>query len=270
MQEDRSLFIREGEGFLGNPCAAGPWSPNALAGGSILALMGHVLEDLPTVTPMSLSRITVDMFRPAPRNEPIKVETSIRREGKKLQVVDIAITAGGTEYAIARALRLRNADIDGFFDPASQPLRNEVFPQVPPPPEYAKLMPPNSGTGFIPRGIDFVRALELVDGPNTIWMRLRVPVIEGEEVRATSLAVVPMDVVNLIGFALDTRKVTAINADVSAHINRYPVGEWIAITGNTRVDSKTGHGASMGIMSDCLGVFGHTSMAQIVDSVAGK
>ncbi|NBO53786.1 MAG: hypothetical protein EBU84_04170, partial [Actinobacteria bacterium] len=75
----------------------------------------------------------------------------------------------------------------------------------------------------------------------------------------------PMDVVNLIGYSLDVAKATAINADVSAHIMRYPVGDWVAITGHTDVDSTIGHGISMGTLSDREGVFGSTSMVQVVD-----
>jgi Thioesterase-like superfamily len=266
MSDDTALFTRHGNSFLGNPCACGPWGPTALAGGAVLSLLGHVLEDVPSIVPMSLSRMTVDLMRPVPLDQKLTVESVVRRDGRKLQVVDLVVKAGDTEHALARVLRLRNEDIRPALGEIA-PVANSALPVIPPPIEYQRLIPPGAGTGFIPRGIDFVRPPDHVDGPNTIWMRLRVAVVEGEETRPTSLAAVPMDVVNLIGYALDVRRATAINADVSSHITRYPVGEWVAITGNTHVDGPIGHGVSLGTLSDSAGVFGVTSMAQIVDPV---
>ncbi len=264
MSEDVSLFRREGDSFLANTCACGPWGPTALAGGAVLSLLGHVLEDVPSLVPMSLSRMTVDLMRPVPLDQPLRIETDIRRDGRKLQVVDLVVKAGDTEHALARALRIRDMDVESALGEAL-PMASLTHPVIPPPEKFQNLIPVNMGTGFIPRGIDYVRSPEFENGLNTIWMRLRVPVIEGEAVRATSLATVPMDVVNLIGYSLDVSKATAINADVSAHIMRYPVGEWVAITGHTDVDSSIGHGISMGILSDREGVFGSTSMVQVVD-----
>jgi len=264
MGEDVSLFRREREEFLANTCACGPWGPTALAGGAVLSLLGHVLEDVPSLVPMSLSRMTVDLMRPVPLDQPLRLETEIRRDGRKLQVVDLVVKAGDTEHALARALRIRDTDVESVLGEAL-PSAALSHPVIPPPEHFQNLIPTNMGTGFIPRGIDYVRSPEFENGLNTIWMRLRVPVIEGEEVRATSLATVPMDVVNLIGYSLDVAKATAINADVSAHIMRYPVGDWVAITGHTDVDSTIGHGISMGTLSDREGVFGSTSMVQVVD-----
>ena len=88
MDEEQALYRREGDAFVGSNCTQSSWSPGAQAGGAVLALLGHVLEDVPTLTPMSLSRMTVDLVRPVPIGEPLWIDHLVIREGKIIQVVD--------------------------------------------------------------------------------------------------------------------------------------------------------------------------------------
>lgn len=76
-----------------------------------------------------------------------------------------------------------------------------------------------------------------------------------------------MDCVNLIG--LDSRdgrpmRASAINADVTGHVVRAPVGEWVALTGHTHFAPGVGHGVSAATMSDADGVIGITSTSQLL------
>jgi hypothetical protein len=68
---------------------------------------------VPTLTPMSLARLTVDLMRPVPVGAPLTVATRVAREGKKLQIVELALLADGVECVLASALRLREADLVG-------------------------------------------------------------------------------------------------------------------------------------------------------------
>ena len=65
--------------------------------------------------------------------------------------------------------------------------------------------------------------------------------------------------------ALDPSRVTSINPDVTGHLNRAPVGEWVALPGNTYYDTGVGHGVSMAVLSDVEGVFGTASTSQLHD-----
>jgi hypothetical protein len=94
-----------------------------------------------------------------------------------------------------------------------------------------------------------------------------VPVVAGEDVRPTSRTALPMDCVNLIGVDLDPSRASAINADVTAHVTRAPVGEWVALTGNTWYSHGVGHGLSAATLSDEQGVFGVTSTSQLVQAI---
>jgi hypothetical protein len=107
-----------------------------------------------------------------------------------------------------------------------------------------------------------------IDGVHAVWCRLRVPVVAGEAVRSTSLAALPLDIANLLGVALDPALASSINPDVTGHLCRAPVGEWVALTGNTYYAHDVAHGVSMATMSDERGVFGVASTSQILDPVA--
>ena len=264
MSEEKSLYVRDGDAFVGTTCTKGSWHANGQSGGAVLALLGHVLEDVPTLAPMSLTRLTVDIVRPVPVGERLHVETAIVREGKKIQVVDLVVTTPAGHHVLARALRLRDADLTGLAGvPAST--TDEDPAAVLPPPEALDTAERFEGVAdFLRYGAELRQTTEPIEGRHGIWVRLRVPVVAGEAIRPTSLTALPMDCVNLIGVALDPSRASAINADVTAHVTRAPVGEWVALTGNTWYAHGVGHGVSSATMSDRHGVFGVTSTSQLV------
>jgi hypothetical protein len=224
-----------------------------------------LLEDVPTLTPMSLARLTVDIVRPVPVGAPLHVDVDIIREGKKIQVVDLAVRAGDTVTTRARSLRIRDRDLSAFDHlPASTTDANPAATL--PPPEVLQGVDHHPGCpGFLRFGAELRRTIEPLDGVHAIWCRLRVPVLDGEPVRATSLAALPLDLVNMIGVDLDRARATSINPDVTGHLSRGPTGEWVALSGNTYYAPAVGHGVSMAVLSDATGSFGVTSTSQILD-----
>ena len=266
MSEAGALFIRDGDAFVGTSCTQGPWDPNSQSGGAVLALLGHVLEDVPALTPMSLTRLTVDIVRPVPMGQRLHVDADVLREGKKIQVTELVVRAGDTVTTRARALRIRDRDVGGLDAlPVSTSDDNPA----------ATLPPPEALTGvdhlpwvapFLRYGAELRRTVEPIDGVHAVWCRLRVPVVAGEPVRATSRAALPLDLANLIGVDLDPARIVTINPDVTGHVCRAPAGEWVALTGHTYFSNAVGHGVSMAVMSDVEGVFGVASTSQILDA----
>ena len=267
MSEAEALYVRDGDAFVGTACTKGAWAHGGQAGGAVLALLGHVLEDVPTLSPMSLTRLTVDIVRPVPVGERLHVHTEILREGKKIQVVELAIRAGDTVTTRARALRIRDLDVrplDGM--PVSTSDVNPSASLPPPPDGLTGVERLTTVPAFLAHGAELRRSLKPIDGIHAIWCRLRVPVVAGEPTRATSRAAFPLDMVNLLGVTtLDPSRASSINPDVTGHLTRAPVGEWIALTGHTYYSLGVAHGVSMAVMSDSAGVFGVTSTSQILD-----
>lgn len=259
-----ALYHRDGDGFVGTEATRAGWHDNGQAGGAVLALLGHVLEDVPTLTAMSLTRLTVDIVRPVPVGEPLRVGTEILREGKKIQVVDLTVAAGEVVTTRARALRIRDLDVRDLEGmPASTTDHNPVH-SIPPPEGLTAVDDREGVADFLRYGAELRRTFEPIDGIHAAWCRLRVPVVAGEPVRATSLAALPLDLVNLMGVALDPTRASSINPDVTGHLSRAPVGEWVALVGGTHYAHAVGHGVSIATMSDEAGTFGVTSTSQIL------
>ncbi len=261
-----SLYERDGDRFVGTSATGSAWDPASQAGGAVLALLGHVLEDVPTLVAMSLTRLTVDIVRPVPVGRPLDVTAEVVREGKKIQLVDLALLDGDTVTTRARALRIRDQDVTGMPGlPSSTTERNPVD-EIPGPDGFPAVEPRPGFAEFLRSGAELRRGHEPVDGVHVAWCRLRVPVVDGEAVRATSRAALPLDLGNMMGvLTLDPTRATSINPDVTGHLSRGPVGEWVALTGNTHYDHGVAHGVSMAVLSDSAGTFGITSTSQILD-----
>lgn len=260
-----ALYERDGDAFVGTEATRAGWHDNGQAGGAVLALLGHVLEDVPTLTPMSLSRLTVDIVRPVPVGERLRVATEILREGKKIQLVDLTIAAGDVVTTRARALRIRDRDVTALEGMPRSTTAVNPSAALPPPAGLASVEDRPGVADFLRYGAELRRTSEPIDGIHAVWCRLRVPVVAGEAVRATSLAALPLDLVNLLGVELDPTRATSINPDVTGHLSRGPIGEWVALTGNTHYAHGVGHGVSVATMSDEAGAFGVTSTSQVLE-----
>jgi hypothetical protein len=266
VSEAEALYIRDGDAFVGTACTQGAWGHGGQAGGAVLALLGHVLEDVPTLAPMSLTRLTVDIVRPVPVGERLHVAAEILREGKRIQLVDLVMRAGETVTSRARALRIRDLDVRGLSGMPLSTSDDNPSASIPPPEGLRGVDQLRQVPKFLMHGAELRRTLEPIDGIHAIWCRLRVPVVAGEPTRVASRAAFPLDMVNLLGVTtLDPTRVTSINPDVTGHLCRGPVDEWVALTGHTYYAYGVAHGVSLAVMSDAAGVFGVTSTSQLLD-----
>lgn len=263
MSEDHSLYVRDGDTFVGTACTQNGWTEGMQSGGAVLALLGHVLEDVSTLTPMSLSRLTVDLVRPVPIGERLWIDQEVTREGKMIQVVDATLRSETTTFVRSRALRIRDEDLtDG---PVAESTADDtaLLASLPSPDDLPSVGEQAGVAGFLVTGAELRRPAGATDGPSCAWLRLMVPVIADEAIRATSRVTLPMDCVNLIGVTGLPVGFTAINPDVSAHVLRAPVGEWVGLVGDTRFSPTIGHGVSMATVVDREGVVGVTSTSQV-------
>ena len=151
------------------------------------------------------------------------------REGKRVQLVEAALVHDGVEVARASALRVRTAD---SADALTHPRRPD---ESPPPPPTAVEESVLAKAGLPVPG--FLLALDMhrvtgglgLGAPACTWFRLRHPVVEGEAttpfVRLAALADFTSGTANY----LPIDRWSSINADISIHMLREPIGEWIAV-----------------------------------------
>lgn len=62
----RALFLADGDQFVPQDVARGPWDPTALHGGPTAALLARAVEghEADPAQPMRVARLTVDLLRP--------------------------------------------------------------------------------------------------------------------------------------------------------------------------------------------------------------
>ena len=262
-----ALYRRRAGGYVATSATESTWSRQQIAGGAVLALFGHVLEDVPTPVDMCLSRLTADLFRAVPVGEVLEVESTVLRAGKRIQVVEMTLSVGDKEFARARALRLRVEDVrEAPGLPDSTTTVDPAAALLPPDDPRVVRMESRQGVPrFLLEGAELRRSPRLDGGPQGLWLRLRGPVIAGEPVRPTSRVALATDFANVIGVLnFNPRQVSTINPDVSAHLARDPEGEWIALVGDTYFAHQGGRGMSVAYLSDEHGVFGVASTCQLV------
>lgn len=212
------------------PLAQSGWYEDGQHGGLVAGLLARALESVPTLTHMEVARLTVDIFRVVP-TVPLRVTTSILREGKRIQLVRAFLSAGDTELAQATAMRLRVADrpvpASAVPDPSLLPTPVDQSPVVDP----ERVGVGVSGRIYFHRhGVEMRQAEGRFDqpGPGAVWLRMRVPLVAGEEPTPLLRAVVSADHGNGVSSVLPTAWVF-MNADLNIHLLRLPVGEWVGL-----------------------------------------
>jgi hypothetical protein len=262
-----SLFIPDGDQYLPTELTRGGWSDRAQHGSPPSGLLAAAVEGVSTVAPMRVARFTVDLFRPVPL-EPLRVETHVRRDGKRIQVVEATLRHGDLEVGKATALKIRTTDL------TLPDVEQEPWEQPPPPQEATNI------ADFWPYGADLPRfhrdAIEIrsIDdsfmqpGPGLSWFRLKQPVIAGEEptpfVRLATLA----DMSNGNSQALDPEAYVYVNPDITLYAHRLPTGDWVGMKSAAH-QHRSGIGLADTRVFDETGPLGRISQAQLLDRRRG-
>jgi hypothetical protein len=263
--EAKGMFVRDGEAFVGTVLTQGGWDRRHMNGAAVLALLGHCLDDVPTLVPMTLTRLTVDLARPVPVGRPLRVVPDVLREGKKLQLVQLRVVVDDVEHTWATALRLRAADLSEVPGiPESTTATSSGDALLRPRAEVVSMRDVHPGRPGFLDAIDLWRTPRRDGRGYGYWARLDTPVVAGEVLRASSRITFAFDCANLVGIDQPLDAVTMINPDVTAHVLRPPVDEWIAITGETLVHPAMGRSMTVASFSDGDGLFAQASLSQLV------
>jgi hypothetical protein len=229
-----SLFEPVEGGWLPTAFARGPWSPDALHGGPVAALLAGACEDAGgTDIAWQPARLSVELLRPVPV-APLRLEAELTRPGRKVQLVDASLrTADGTQVATARLLRIRDAAVDA-------PVTTGGQAPPPAPGTVAGTEPEAFYEAFHNRGVEhrFVRGAFEEPGAATDWIRLRVPVVAGTEPTPLQRVAAAADFGNGVSRVVDFAELLFINPDLTIHLHRRPAGEWVAIEAVTWMEDR--------------------------------
>jgi len=259
-----ALFVPSGDAWLPTAYSRGPWSPDALHGGPVAALVTRALEAVEAPIPARLARMTLELLRPLPL-VPLRITTEVVRPGAKVATIDATVTLvdDGTVVAIARAQRVRQAEVE-FPDGATDEL-----PEFPGQPTVLERWPGAADITFHADAVEhrFLRGAFGVAGPAFDWIRLVVPVVAGEEPSGWQRAAAAADFTNGISAVVPfDPHALFINPDLTVHLWREPVGEWIGSDAVTRT-SDTGIGMSETALWDRTGRVGRGVQSLLLDRV---
>jgi hypothetical protein len=245
--------------FLATELSRGPWDPAMQHAGPPAALIGRAIERLPDSAAFELGRVTFEILGPVPIG-PVEVGVRIVRPGRRVQLVEAELAAGGETLIRARAWRLRVAELD-------LPAEAIVAPPPPDGPERGsapEFFPTGDEHGYH-TGMEF-RSISggfLEPGPATVWLRMRRPLVAGEEPSALQRLLIVADVGNGISASLDYGRFVFINVDLTVQIERMPAGEWVCVDAVT-LPQPNGRGTAESVLYDQEGRIGRALQTLLI------
>ena len=244
---DDAFFVRDGDRFVATEWTRGPWDPNAQHAGPPSALLARAFDLLDPVAEMRLARITLEVLRPVPIG-PLTLEVRLVRPGKRVQYAEGALLDNDETVIRAAAWRIRTTEGSvpeaGLEDaPPPGPEGIEAYETWPDPSYFTAMEWRFPGRAFFE------------PGPAAAWMRMRLPLVAGEETRPVSRVLAAADSGNGISQVLPLGQYLFINTELSVHLVRMPAGEWVCVDAVTRVDAA-GVGLAESTLWDTRGRIG--------------
>ena len=285
---NESYYVEEEPGtFRPSELTRGPWSAEHQHAGPPAALIARAIERCPDprdpaadpVTEFNVGRITLEILAPIPL-EPLRAEATVVRPGKRVQMLEARLeTLTGEIVVEARGWRIRaegldipvglaGADAGGVPSLAGRPTGGSGPPTPPSELEPASgenWFPDASGTAFH-SSMDYRLASGgsfTAPGPASCWMRMRYPLVAGEQPTPLERVMAAADSGNGISATLDIRTHLFINVDLSVHLHRLPAGEWICLDSVT-VPEPTGLGMADTMLWDEQGPLGRALQTLLI------
>lgn len=251
-------FYVPGDGpgqVLSTRATAGPWSASAQHGGPPSGLLARAVGEL--LEPgQAIGRIAIDLLGPVPVG-PLTVTTSVLRPGRQVSLVEATLRddTAGRDCAVARAWVLPRSDTG----PGS--------PQAPthgPQDGTERPLPPSWKGGYV-HAVEWrwIKGAVLESGPAVVWMRSTVPLLPGEELRGVPLLMTCVDSASGASAILDPAEWSFMNTDLTVHVIREPVGEWVCVEAETTLTSSA-VGVCTSTVYDELGVVAKSAQALLV------
>jgi hypothetical protein len=223
-----AFFEQDGDLLVPSELTRGPWDPGAQHAGPPSAIVARAVERFGPRPGMRVGRITLEILRPVPL-EPLAVQVQLVRPGRSVELLDATLSGPDGELIRARAWRLQESE-----------LRLDEQEPSPPGPEagvHGEFFATGEELGYhTAMEYRFVTGGFVEQGPATVWMRPRVPLVAGEETSPLERVFLAADSGNGVSAALDWRSTIFINTDLTVHLLREPVGEWVCLDAVTHVD----------------------------------
>ncbi len=231
--------------------AQGAWNTNEQHMAPVTGIMVHALEQFQPRSDMRLVRLNFDILGLIPAGD-FRIETTLLRPGKTIELLQADLIAEGRVAVRVTAWRLQRSDtsaVEAFEDNPLEPLECAV---------------PWTGLNTWPGG--FIKTVEGRSlpghrrGHGRAWLHSPYAMLDGGK-QSSAL-------VRLLGLADSANGVAARltpapgsimfpNVDLSLHIYREPVGQWLGLD-STVTFAGDGVGLTSSVLHDEQGPFGRS------------
>jgi hypothetical protein len=238
-----AYFERTGERhFRATEHTGGAWREDEQHVAPALGLLAHVVDRerrARRADPFVAARLSYDIFGTVPVDL-VEVGVRILRPGRTIELVEAELTHGGRTIVLLRVWLLEPRDTT---DRAGTP-----FEPLPPPEELT------SWAGGVVRSGELHRHLD-EPGRGWFWARATQPLVAGELVSSWARAAGLLDLANGMTVRADPAEVHFPNVDLTAHLLRAPVGEWLGVDASVTF-GRDGVGMTSARLHDAVGPLG--------------
>ncbi|MDY7084243.1 MAG: thioesterase family protein [Actinomycetota bacterium] len=255
-----------------------PWDTEMQHGGPPAALLGRVLA----VDGLRLARISVDFLGPIPRRD-CRVEVSTIKPGRLTTLNEARMVIDGRVAATARAWHLAPGPTPPVSTPADHadplPETEHTFPGM----EewgYGQATEWRVSKGELRRtvGSDSSVGSDSPDSSDSpvgsggsggsdsethVWTRVRMPLLDGQELDGQDRALIVADSANGLSAVLPMDKWLSIPPTMTTTLLRPAGGEWVHLACRTAL-SNDGLGLTSGELYDFDGAIGQVSQPLVV------
>jgi hypothetical protein len=210
-----------------------------------------------------IARITANLLRPVPIGD-LRLEVAPEYVGRNVGHFSGRLLAGDKAVAIYTALAHRATEVRLPEDLPGHPL--------PSAPRTVEASVP----AHFPRDGRYLGYSDLVDarvasgaffqGPCAVWFRMRHPLLDTEPTSVYQRVAVFADSNNGISAILDFKRYVFVNSDLTIHLLRPPVGEWICLDARTHLGPQ-GCGHAQSAIYDTRGLVGRALQTLVVSAV---
>ena len=252
-----SFFEFDGQAWTPNRVSRSPWNRNATNGMAVAGLLMHLAEQVEAPVPMLPAHVTIDILRPVPF-APTLTRAEVTRDGKKMQMVESHLLAAGEVVARARVLRVREATSPSIAAPNPYP-----------PPEDC------ADKAFFRDGHRMAQLVDtrqiadakVGDPKGVVWSRFTSELAPGVPIDGVVQAAIIADYGNGLSRLTNPREWSFANMDISLHLVRRPVGEWMLVEAGGLLQG-CGVGLSNMMLADREGQFGRAHQSLFITPTA--
>lgn len=254
--DDAGAFLTvDGDRFVPSRIARGPWG-ETVSGHIMGGLAGWAVEHAQPDPDLQPARLTVDLLRPT-FMEPVGVVTTVRRQGKRITVIDAEVTQRDVVVARAGAVFLRRGEHPG----------GEVWSEsVPMPPIPDDEVVPDVEMPFLLWAYGGHTSPGTLGGtsvewepepvPKFAWVKEIRPLIAGLEMTPFTRVALAGDVTSALTH-WGTGGLRYINADFTLSLSRLPEGDHIGLAAHSHHD-RAGVASGAATLFDRHGPIGHS------------